>query len=76
MVHKKMFYGCLELQVCMHEYYRHEFKLHSMLYRSLEDKVREYEIFDLRDFYMSTHFSKAEFQLDPGAGLITRHRSR
>ncbi|KAL0055666.1 hypothetical protein WJX82_002980 [Trebouxia sp. C0006] len=44
--------------------------------RSLEDKVREYEIFDLRDFYMSTHFSKAEFQLDPGAGLITRHRSR
>ena len=44
--------------------------------RTLEDRVREYEIFDLRDFYMSNQFSKAEFQLDQGAGLITRHRSQ
>ena len=49
-------------------------KLELVLCRSLEDKVREYEIFDLVNFYTSNQFTSAGFQFDKSTGLITKSR--
>lgn len=43
--------------------------------RALEDRMRDYDMLDLRSFYLSKEFQKAHFQLDPGAGLITVRRA-
>lgn len=39
----------------------------------LRNKAQEYEIYDLQPFFSSTHFSRANFELDVERGLI-RHR--
>ncbi|KAI3409716.1 DNA replication licensing factor MCM2 [Psidium guajava] len=39
----------------------------------LQSKAQEYEIYDLQPFFSSTHFSRANFELDVERGLI-RHR--
>ena len=43
--------------------------------RTLEDQMREFDIVDLRPFYLSSQFQQAHFQLDQGAGLITLRRA-
>lgn len=45
------------------------------LHRALEDRMREYDMFDLRPFYLSKEFQSAQFQLDQGAGLISVRRA-
>ena len=45
------------------------------LHRALEDRMREYDMFDLRPFYLSKEFQNAQFQLDQGAGLISVRRA-
>ena len=44
-------------------------------HRALEDRMREYDMFDLRPFYLSKEFQHAQFQLDQGAGLISVRRT-
>lgn len=43
--------------------------------RALEDRMRDYNVLDLRSFYLSKEFQQAHFQLDLGAGLITVRRA-
>lgn len=43
--------------------------------RALEDRMREYDMLDLRPFYLSKEFEQAHFQLDQGAGLISIRRA-
>ena len=45
------------------------------LHRALEDRMREYDMFDLRPFYLSKEFQNAQFQLDQEAGLISVRRA-
>lgn len=37
--------------------------------------MREYDMLDLRPFYLSKEFEQAHFQLDQGAGLISIRRA-
>eukprot|EP00891_Asterochloris_glomerata_P007038 jgi/Astpho2/7038/fgenesh1_pm.00107_%23_26_t len=42
--------------------------------RALEERVREYDVLDIKQFFASPHFLNAGFDLDQGAAVITRPR--
>ena len=57
---------------CLHQFVLRAF---AFINRALEDRMRDYDMLDLRSFYMSKEFQKAHFQLDQGAGLISIRRA-
>ncbi|KAG7018130.1 DNA replication licensing factor MCM2, partial [Cucurbita argyrosperma subsp. argyrosperma] len=42
----------------------------------LQSKAQEHEIYDLKPFFTSSHFSNAKFVLDEEHGLIRHHLAR